>query len=448
MPSRRLSPLRRLGAAISLRRMNTQASAPARAALLSVCALVAPTVAFAASAQSAEDEATYLERFARWQDGARQGLALESYEPLEPVPGAAGWVPLPVVPAGERSISAQALEQARDYAARNNSIALLVWHRGRLQQAEYFRGAAPEAGFPSRSLAKPMTSVAIGRAIALGAIRSLDQPVADFLHEWRGDPRRSRILVRHLLDMRSGLLPQGLALTAEDILNRAYLHPRHEQIILHDYPIVDDPGTRYEYNNATSELVALVIERATGRRYAEFVSTEVLKPIGAPGGNVWVNRPGGLAHSGCCMMLPPESWLRLGILVLRGGVWEGRRLLPEGYTASMTTGTPQNPYYGLGTYVSGRYIARRGFANPERDRESLRVLHSEPYLAGDLFLFDGNSNQVVYMVPSEQLVVLRVGGAPPRAGGNEWDNAFLPNALMRGIVRLAGEAAPQPQARN
>ena len=428
--------------------MNFPFPGPVWVMLLAALALMPESAAPAVSGYSPEDEAVYQERFARWQASARQGLALETYEPLEPVPGAPDWVPLPAVPAGQRSISGRALAEARDYAARNNSIALLIWHRGRLQLAEYFGRATPETGFPSRSLAKPMTAVVIGRAIALGAIRSLDQPVADFIDEWRSDPRRSRILVRHLLDMRSGLLPQGLALTAEDILNRAYLHPRHEQVILRDYPIVDEPGTRYEYNNATSELVALLVERATGRRYAEFVSTEVLKPMGAPGGSVWVNRTGGLAHSGCCMMLPPEAWLRLGLLVLRDGVWEGRRLLPEGYVAAMTTGTPENPYYGLGTYVAGRYIARRGFANPERDREALRVLHSEPYLAADLFLFDGNSNQVVYMVPSEQLVVLRVGGAPPRAGGNEWDNAFLPNTLMRGIVREAGESVPQPQPRN
>jgi CubicO group peptidase (beta-lactamase class C family) len=408
-----------------------------------------PAAAVAASpAYSAEDEAVYRLRFERWQEGARRGLALETYEPLEAIPGASGWAPLGVAPARERSISEAALGEARDYAARNNSIALLVWHRGRLQQAEYFGGAVPASTFPSRSLAKPMTAVVVGRAIALGAIRSLDQPAADFLQEWRQDPRRSRVLVRHLLDMRLGLLPQGLALTAEDILNRAYLHPRHEQVILHDYPIVDEPGTRYEYNNATSELVALLIERATGRRYAEFVSTEVLRPIGAPGGEVWINRPGGLAHSGCCMMLPPEAWLRLGVLVLQDGVWDGRRLLPEGYVRDMTTGTPQNPYYGLGTYVAGPYVVRRGFANPARDRESLRVLHSEPYLAGDLALFDGNSNQVVYMVPSQQLVVLRVGGPPPRAEGKEWDNAFLPNAIIRGIVRLAGERVPVPQPRN
>ncbi|MEY3138492.1 MAG: hypothetical protein RL580_2224, partial [Pseudomonadota bacterium] len=329
-----------------------------------------------------------------------------------------------------------------EYAARNNSSAFMVWHDGKIEKSSFFKGMKPEDTFPSRSLAKPMTAVAIGRALALGKIRSLDQPVADFISEWRGDPRRSKILVRHLLDMRSGFLPQGPAMTAEDILNRAYLHPRHEQIIIHDYPVVDEPGTRYEYNNATSELVAVLIERATGVRYGEWLSREVLQRIGSPGGTIWVNRPGGTAHSGCCLMLPAEAWLRLGVLLLQDGVWEGKRLLPAGYVQAMRTPTAENPYYGLGVYVAGRYIARRGFANPARDTEARRVLHSEPYLADDVFLFDGNSNQVVFIIPSRRLVVLRVGDNPPRGAGGEWDNSALPNLLIRGLPQ---GGSPQPR---
>jgi CubicO group peptidase (beta-lactamase class C family) len=344
-------------------------------------------------------------------------------------------------------VSDDALAAARDYAARNNSRALVVWRAGRIEEAAYFGDAGRTATFPSRSLAKPMSAVAVGRALELGKLRSLDQPVADFFTEWRGDARRSKILVRHLLDMRSGFLPQAFAPTAGDILNRAYLHPRHEDIIVREYPVVDEPGTRYEYNNATSELVALLIERATGRRYAEFLSTEILRPLGALGGEVWVNRPGGVAHSGCCLMLPAETWLRLGILLLQDGVWDGRRLLSPGYVAQMRRGTPQNPYYGLGVYVAGPYTARRGFANPEREPEARRVLHSEPYLAADLFMFDGNANQVVYVVPSEQLVILRVGEAPPRKPGQEWDNSYLPNLLIRGIRRAPGTVMPAPQPR-
>lgn len=397
-----------------------------------------------AAGYSAADEALYLQRFATTRGAS---LAAESYDPLEAVPGDPRWRPLPLATPRQRTISADALAAARDYAARMNSNALLVWRAGRLEASEWFRGHDATQPVVSRSLAKPLTAVAIGRAIALGRIRSLDQPVADFVTEWRDDPRRSRILVRHLLDMRSGFLPQGPAPTPEDILNRAYLHPWHERVIVEEYPVIDEPGTRFEYNNATSELVALVIERATGRRYAEFVSREILRPLGAPGGSVWVNRPGGVAHSGCCMLVPAETWLRLGILLLQDGRWAGRRLLPRGYVGEMRTGTPQNPYYGLGVYVAGPYVERRGFANPERQPVATRVLHSEPYLARDLFLFDGNANQVVYVIPSERLVILRTGDAPPRGAGEEWDNSRLPNLLLRGIVRARGERIPEPQAR-
>jgi CubicO group peptidase (beta-lactamase class C family) len=284
-----------------------------------------------------------------------------------------------------------------------------------------------------------MTAVAVGRAIALGAIRSLDQPVADFVTEWRGDAQRERILVRHLLDMRAGFLPQSLSMDPTHILNRAYLHPHHDEIIIKEYPVVDEPGSRYEYNNAAAEMVAVLIERATGMRYAEFLSKEILQPIGAPGGAVWVNREGGMAHSGCCLLLPPEAWLRLGVFLLQEGRWDGQALLPEGYVAAMREGTAENPYYGLGIYVAGSYVKRRGFANPEREPESRRVLHSEPYLARDLYLFDGNANQVVYIVPSRRLVILRTGDNPPRSADAEWDNSYLPNLLIRGL-----RSTPEP----
>ncbi len=410
--------------------------------LAMILALTVTSAAAGPSSYSAADEAVYLERFARLMDASRLGLGLETYEPLEPVPGARNPVALANAAAGNTRIAAAALQAAEEYAARNNSSAFMVWHDGKIEKSSFFKGMKPEDTFPSRSLAKPMTAVAIGRALALGKIRSLDQPVADFISEWRGDPRRSKILVRHLLDMRSGFLPQGPAMTAEDILNRAYLHPRHEQIIIHDYPVVDEPGTRYEYNNATSELVAVLIERATGVRYGEWLSREVLQRIGSPGGTIWVNRQGGTAHSGCCLMLPAEAWLRLGVLLLQDGVWEGKRLLPAGYVQEMRTATAENPYYGLGVYVAGRYIARRGFANPARDTEARRVLHSEPYLADDVFLFDGNSNQVVFIIPSRRLVVLRVGDNPPRGAGGEWDNSALPNLLIRGLPQ---GGSPQPR---
>ena len=391
---------------------------------------------------SAADEALYMERFNKQAAGQRNSAA-ESYDPQEAVPGAKNWKPLTAVGSNQRTISDDALKTATAYAEANNSDSFIVWRNGKVEAEAYFKGNTREGSIISRSLAKPVTAAAVGRAIMLGKIKSLDQPVADFVTEWKGDTRRAKILVRHLLDMRTGFLPQALAPEAADILNRSYLHPRHDEIIVKEYPVVDEPGTRYEYNNATSEMVAVLIERATGRRYAEFISTEVFQKIGALGGTVWVNRDGGMAHSGCCLMIPAESILRLAMLTLQDGVWDGKRLLPDGYVKQMRTSTKENPYYGVGVYVAGRYIERRGAANLERKVPA--TLHSEPYLADDLYLFDGNANQVVYVVPSQQLIVLRTGNNPPKSPGKEWDNTYLPNTIMRGIVKAKGTSTPQPR---
>ena len=400
---------------------------------------VVPATAFAGvQAYSAEDEALFLKRVA--EISMIVGRGLEAYDPLERVAGAP-FVSLPH--AREQSIAPTALSTATHYAAERKSSALIIWRGGKIEAEQYFNGFDAAKPIVSKSLAKPVTALLIGRAIKLGYIKSLDQPVADFISEWKGDASREKMKIRHLLDMRSGLLMQGQPTGPQDILNRAYLHPRHDEIIIREYPLINEPGARYDYSNATSELIAPVIERATGMRYGPFLSEALLKPIGAAGGMIWLNRPGGMAHSGCCLMLPAQSWLRIAVLLMQDGAWNGKRLLPDGYTAAMRTPTAENPHYGMGVWVAGPYVERRGFAHPSIPIG--KVLHSESYAARDLTLFDGNSNQVVYIIPSRNLIILRTGETPPKT--LEWDNAFLPNLIIRGSIRRPSDRILEPQAR-
>jgi CubicO group peptidase (beta-lactamase class C family) len=378
----------------------------------------------AGQGDASADHALYMKRVQAY--GARTGL--ESYDFLEAVTGAASPRPLAVAQAAGRSVGEAGLAAATRYAQAANSSAFLVWRAGSLQAERYFGANTATTPLISRSLAKPLSAIAVGRAIALGKIRSLDQPVADFIPEWRGTPK-AKILVRHLLDMRSGLLAQGFSGDPANIWSRAYLDPHHGDILINEYPLVDPPGTRFAYSNATADLVALVIERATGGRYAAFISEQVLKPLGAAGGSVWVDRPGGLAHSGCCILLPAQTWMKLGVLLLQDGRWDGSRLLPDGYVQAMRTPTPQNPNYGLGVYIAGAFTPRRGFMG--QDDPGPKVLHGEPYLADDLFLFDGAADQVLYLVPSAKLAILRTGATPPKTP--EWDNAVLPNTILRAL---------------
>ncbi len=380
-------------------------------------------------------EALYQERFEAYASGAMSGLNV--YNPLADVSGSEEYKPLPK--ATLQTISNDSLKKAISYGAANNSKALLIWKDGVLESETYYDSTDEDTLINSRSLAKPLTTIAIGAAIKTGFIESVDQSASDFITEWQDTPKAD-ILVRHLLDMRSGLLPQGPAKESTHVLNRAYLHPRHAEVIINEYPLVGVPGDRYDYANANSELIAVIIERATGQKYQQWVSQEILQPIGAKGGQIWLNREGGTAHSGCCILLPAETYMRLGILLLQDGVWDGTRLLPDGFVEDMRTPTVQNPHSGMGVYIAGEYIERRGPLNP--DIPLGQNLHSEPYLADDLFLFDGNSNQVGYIIPSANLVILRVGGKTK--DGEEWDNSYLPNTIIRGI-EFSPENAPSPQ---
>jgi CubicO group peptidase (beta-lactamase class C family) len=344
--------------------------------------------------------------------------------------------PLPMAAPAVRSVSAQALDSAAAYAGAMQSDALLVWQGGALQSATYYGGFQRTDLVASKSMAKMVVGLVIGRAIALGHIRSVDQPVADFISEWQGTPK-VKPTIRHLLWNSSGLSrfnyndfkPWSLTM-------REYLSESHERILIDETQLEYEPGSEYDYSMITSDLLAIIIERATGKRYADFVSEALIKPIGALGGTVYINRPGGLAHSGCCLMLPTESFVRIGILLANDGVWNGNRLLPEGWVKETVSPSPANPNWGLHMWIGQPFQPRLKWF-PDRSQK-VGVLQSEPYLAPDLFLFDGSGNQVMYIVPSRQLVVLRVGPRPKPATG-EWDNATLINGILRGL------AAPQPE---
>lgn len=390
-------------------------------------AFACPALLAAAPATTAPgDEVVYRERLATFLRDAGNF----PYSPMESMPGTKSYRPLPPVDSAHHAIAADALDAARTYAAANRSSALIVWHAGRIETAWYGPGIGPDTPLVSKSLSKPLTAIAVGRAIQLGKLKSLDVTLAELMPELTDNPRGA-IRVRYLLDMRSGMLDQGFSPDPEHPLNRGFLDPHHDQRILSGYPMIAAPGTRYSYANAPSDLIARVIEKATGRRYAEFVGNEVLARIGARAGTIWVNRPGGVAHSGCCTYMPAENYLRLAVLLAQDGRWGGKPLLPKGYVAEMRRGTAQNPNFGLGLWIGEPYRQRRGFGAP--GTLGPQILQSEPFLDPDLYMFDGNASQTVHISPRNNLIVLRMGATPPVAP--EWDNAILPNTLIRGLAK-------------
>jgi CubicO group peptidase (beta-lactamase class C family) len=377
---------------------------------------------------------TYMDRYFRLAGGQIRGQSQQAewYDPVDKVP-AVETAPLPVAAEAERTVDPAALKQARDYAASKDSYGFLVWQGGKLQEASYFQGFNRERLIASKSMAKMIVGLVIGRAIEQGYIKSVDQPVSDFITEWKGTPKE-RSTIRGFLQNSSGIsrfdysnnLPWSQT-------SREYLGERHEDLLIHETEYQYKPGTEYDYSMITSDMLAIVVERATKQRYADYVGKQLLQPIGAQGGTVYINRPGGLAHSGCCMMLPAESFIRMGMLMAQDGMWDGKRILAEGWVAETLKPSPANPRWGLHMWLGKPYQQRVRFF-PERS-QPIGVLHSEPYAADDLFLWDGSGNQAMWIVPSKELVVLRFGNTPkPKYGQpGEWDNSLIPNTVIRGL---------------
>lgn len=378
---------------------------------------------------SEEAEALYLQRFESLRD--RTGASgLPAYDNLKPVEGAAVIQAFDRSEAPEAVLSPETIESAIEFAAANNSSSLIIWQNGEIISETYFGEATPETLLVSKSLAKPLSVVAVGRALAEGYIESLDEPMSNYITEWQGTDREA-IRIRDVLGMHSGLLPQAGAFEPENVLNRAYLHPFHERVIIDDYPMVTEPGVTYAYSNANGDLVAPLIERATGMGYADWLTVGVFEPLGSAGGEIWFNRDGGVPHSGCCAMLPAETYLRLAVLLVQDGVWEGEQLLSPEFIADIKAPGPGFPNAGMGVYLGSPYSPFLNPSGPDPETYLSGTPQSEPFLADDVFFFDGNSNQVAYMVPSEDLVILRTGSWPPEEPG--WDNAVLPNMILQDL---------------
>lgn len=379
-----------------------------------------PAVSTSWQDRPASAQTAYLERYA----AVLKAGGYLSYDILKPVQGSDA--PFMIKSNLQNSpVSETAIDKVMDYASTTNSSALLIWHDGQLLSERYFGDNERETPLVSKSLAKPLSAIAIGRAIELGKISSLDQSVSDHITEWQGTSKE-KMTIRHVLSMQTGFLEQAFVPGPDNHFARAYMDPYHERYLIHEYPMTDEPGTVYAYSNAASDLAAIIIQRATGQSYEDFIGDHVLKRIGAIGGTIWLNRPNGVPHSGCCVNLPAQSWLKLAILLVDNGRIGGEQLLPQGFVSEMKKPSIHNPYYGLGIWLGQPYAERRGFMGLKSSIP--KVLHSAPYRAEDLFLFDGNGNQVVYIVPSKKLVVLRMGKSPPKS--IEWDNSYIPNILL------------------
>lgn len=344
--------------------------------------------------------------------------AIERSQPQERVPGA----PRDDLPVGPSTLDPVIFAQAEQLASETDSVALLVWHRGALRYEKYWPGFDAATRTNPNSMHKTVLGLLVGAAIADGFIESVDVPASRWLTEWQGDARKD-ITIRDLLTMSSGLeVPIFGTWKSARILFGADL-PRG----VLDLPAEHPHASEYQYSNANSQLLAIILERATGRRYADYLSQRLWQPLGAADAAVWLDREGGMPRSFCCLFASARDWLRVGRLILDRGRVGDSQLVPAEWIAAMTTPSRLNPNFGFQIWLGSPSGTERKYND-----YTIKAFHSGPFLAKDMVFIDGFGGQRVYIVPSEELIIVRTG-----VSQTDWDDARLANIVLRAL-RVSG----------
>ena len=190
-----------------------------------------------------------------------------------------------------------------------------------------------------QSVSKSVTSALIGIAIRRGEIPGVDAKTMPYFPAYRvaPDPRRDRMTLKDLLTMTSGIRWDE---TTVDYTNPANSCARMEaskdwvQFVL-DQPMAADPGTSFVYSSGVTELFAEIIRKATGKQAEVYAAEHLFGPLGITR-FYWKKTPTGHPDMEGGLYLTPRDLAKMGALYMKDGVWEGKRILPEGWAAAST----------------------------------------------------------------------------------------------------------------
>jgi len=375
-------------------------------------------------------------------DRGTQITDFEWYDPKEAIEGKPG-AALPIATAEERVLSEDAIAEIIAFAESQKSVSLFVWQGGQVQIAHYGEGYDADSRTNSASMHKSVLALLIGVLIEEGKIASIDEPAATYITEWAEDDR-SNITIRHLLQMASGLDRPSFSVNPFSDAIKFRLGTDINEIAI-KYPVLDPPNSFFSYSNANSQILGMIVQRATGMRYAEAMSEYLWSKLGTKTSFVWLDKEDGMPHTSGALLATGEDWLRLGLLHLNKGQVAGQQVVPESWMQEIITPSDTNPNYGLQTWLGTTYEQQRGYGKGV----PAAITHSEPFEVDDMVFFDGSGGQRVYIVRSLDLVIVRTGpgGFDPATGSFTWDDSILPNLVIRALRESAPtNAATQEMA--
>ncbi len=315
---------------------------------------------------------------------------------------------------------------AAAYSAANGGLVLLVMKEGRAVFEQHIEGSTPEKAYQIASGTKsfwgPLAAVAIQDGLF-----SLDELVADTLTEWKTDPRKSRMTVREMLTFSSGLeSPRRLWAERDKNLYTLAL----------GLAAVEEPGKRFTYSEVHLYAFGEFLNRKLAARAAkigpgipetahEYLERTLLKPVGIAGGR-WHKDATGQPAMGDGAVLTARQWAAWGELIRNRGKHGDTQLIPADGLAKCFESSTANAAYGMTWWLnkpSNADLASMADRAGERRRRSSDQVSERGIVSGrlpDLVMAAGAGQQRLYVLPSEELVIVRFA------------NADMPAAVMRG----------------
>jgi CubicO group peptidase (beta-lactamase class C family) len=345
------------------------------------------------------------------------------YQPVVELPGDPGEF-FPIAAADQLSIDNAALEAAAAWADEHNSAALLVLHRGVVQLERYWRDIGPDSLFTGRAMTRSLIPPLVAIAMQEGAIQTLDDPVGVYLAAWRDDPR-GQITLRELLQNLSGLenlLLSGDPDPASKNTQIALSSDFHGAALAFD--LENTPGEFFALSNANAQLLGAVLESATGEAYEDYLNSRLWAPLGAGVSQLYMDRPGGMPAVYCCYRATPRDWLRYGAALAADGRVADRQLWPAGWVKEMTAGSDIYANYGYQIWVGNPPTANR----PYNQSIARGAPHGPPIEVDEVFFLEGGGYRTMYVMPEQELVILRLGYAHP-----DWQTSTIPNLVLAGL---------------
>ncbi|WP_299367464.1 serine hydrolase [Winogradskyella sp.] len=232
------------------------------------------------------------------------------------------------------------------------TIAYVIIKNDSIWFEEYYDGFEENSKSNSFSMAKSYVSGMMFKAIQDGYIKSLDQPICDFLPAFC-EGKASKTTVGDLSSMASGTNWDERYYSPFSITTRAYFDDNLAKVS-NGLKVVNEPGQDFKYASGDTQMLAMVIEKATGKKLYKYLEESFWKPLGSENDVLWQVDSDGhdLVKAYCCIAGSAKDFARFGKLFKNHGKWNGKQIIDSAYVAkSITPRFPESPEYGYGWWM-------------------------------------------------------------------------------------------------